>query len=46
MGERRGEVYRGLWWVNVRERECLADCGEAMLILILRSWTGGEWSNR
>jgi hypothetical protein len=27
MGERRGEVYTGCWWGNLRERDHLEDPG-------------------
>jgi hypothetical protein len=41
MGERRGEVYTGFWWGNLRERDHLEDPGiDGRIILrwIFRKW--------
>jgi hypothetical protein len=43
MEERRGEVYTGFWWVNVRERDHLEDPGiggTVILRWIFRKWDG------
>ena len=43
IGERRGEVYTGFWWGNLREREHLGDPGvDGRIILrwIFRKWEG------
>jgi hypothetical protein len=48
VGERRGEVHTGIWWGDVRERECLGDLGVDGRLL---KWTlgtgfgGMDWIN-
>ena len=44
---RRGEVYRGFLWGNLRERDHLEDPGvDGRIILrwIFRKWDEGAWS--
>jgi hypothetical protein len=41
---RRGEVYTGFWWGNLRERDHLEDPGidvRIILRLVFRKWVGG-----
>jgi hypothetical protein len=41
IGERRGQVYKGVWWGNLRERDHLGDPGvDGRMILrwIFRKW--------
>jgi len=41
------EVYTGIWWGNLRERDCLEDTGvDGVLIIrcILRKWDVGAWT--
>jgi len=43
----RGEVYTGLWWGNLKERDHLGDAGaDGKIILkwIFRKWDVGVWT--
>jgi hypothetical protein len=43
---RRGEVYTGFWWGNLRERDHLEDPGldgRIKLGWIFRKWGGMDW---
>jgi len=43
----RGEVYKGFWWGNLREREYLEDPGvDGRIILrwIFKKWDVGAWT--
>jgi len=45
--ERRGGVYTGFWWGNLRERDHLGDPGiDGRIVLrwILRKWDVGVWT--
>ena len=47
VGERRGEVYAGFWWVNLRERDYLEDTGINGRIILrwaFRKWNVGAWT--
>jgi hypothetical protein len=47
MGEGRGEVYTGFWWVNLREGDHLEDPGiDGRIILrcIFRKWDLAAWT--
>ena len=44
MGERKGEVYTGIWWGNLRERNHLGDPGvdgSVILRWIFMKWDVG-----
>ena len=44
---RRGEVFIGFWWGNLRERENLEDPGiDGWIILrwVFRKWDGWAWT--
>jgi len=44
---RRGEVFTGFWWGNLRERDHLEDSGiDGRIILrwIFRNWDVGAWT--
>jgi hypothetical protein len=45
MGERR-ELYTGIWWGDLRERDHLEDPGVNRMILkfIFRKWNGEIWT--
>jgi len=43
----RGEVYTGIWWGNLSERDHLEDPGvdgRKILGWIYRKWDGGVWT--
>jgi hypothetical protein len=42
----RGEVYKGFWWGNLRERDYLEDPEVDRIVLrsIFRKWDGGAWT--
>jgi hypothetical protein len=42
-----GDVYKGFWWGNLRERDHLEDPdldGRIVLKRIFRKWDGGAWT--
>jgi hypothetical protein len=39
----RGEVYRGFWWGNLRERDHLGDAGVDGRIILRWMWTVKAW---
>jgi hypothetical protein len=44
---RRGKVYTGFWWRNLRERDHLEDPGVDVRIIlrwIFRKWDVGVWT--
>jgi len=44
---RRGEVYTGIWWGNLKEKNHLGDLGvDGIIILrwIFRKWDVGAWA--